>query len=83
MWHRVCAVPDVSRLDHPFLFTVILNLCRYSGGMIAPILGGSLLMIDHSFPVYASIAIFIVAGVCVLLLEEREGERGGARTLGH
>ncbi len=54
-----------------------------SGGMIAPILGGTLLMIDHSFPVYASIGIFIVAGVCVLLLNEDEGERGGARTFAH
>ncbi|OSC97208.1 MFS general substrate transporter [Trametes coccinea BRFM310] len=53
------------------------------GGMIAPILGGTLLTIDHSFPVYASIAIFILAGLCVILLEEREGERGGERVLAH
>ncbi|TFK93073.1 MFS general substrate transporter [Polyporus arcularius HHB13444] len=53
------------------------------GGMIAPILGGSLLMIDHSFPVYASIGIFVLAGICVLLLEEHEGERGGSRALAH
>lgn len=51
--------------------------------MIAPILGGSLLMVDHSFPVYASIGIFIVAGICVLLLKEDEGERGGARVIAH
>ena len=51
--------------------------------MIAPILGGSLLMIDHSVPVYTSIAVFIVAGVCVLLLEERQGERSGVRVLAH
>ena len=51
--------------------------------MIAPILGGSLLMIDHSFPVYASIGIFILAGLCVILLEEREGQRGGTRVLVH
>ena len=51
--------------------------------MIAPILGGSLLMVDHSFPVYASIGIFVLAGICVLLLEEHEGERGGSRILAH
>ncbi|KAI0754860.1 MFS general substrate transporter [Daedaleopsis nitida] len=54
------------------------------GGMIAPILGGFLLMIDRSFPVYASIVIFIIGGVCVLFLHEREAtERGGARVLAH
>ena len=39
-------------------------------------LGGALLVIDNSFPVYASIIIFLVAGFCVLLLKEKEGERG-------
>ncbi|CDO69845.1 hypothetical protein BN946_scf184884.g4 [Trametes cinnabarina] len=53
------------------------------GGMIAPILGGTLLTIDHSFPVYASIGIFVLAGFCVIFLEEREGERGGERVLAH
>ncbi|KAI0647946.1 MFS general substrate transporter [Trametes meyenii] len=53
------------------------------GGMIAPILGGTLLTIDHSFPVYASIAIFLVAGVCVIFLDEDEGNRGGERILAH
>ncbi|THH29107.1 hypothetical protein EUX98_g5071 [Antrodiella citrinella] len=47
------------------------------GGMIAPMLGGTLLMIDPSFPVYASITIFIVAAICVLLLDEDSGEGGG------
>jgi MFS family permease len=40
------------------------------GGMIAPILGGALLMIDPSFPVYASIAVFLFSGICVLLIKE-------------
>ncbi|KAL0961499.1 hypothetical protein HGRIS_006441 [Hohenbuehelia grisea] len=44
------------------------------GGMIAPMLGGILLMINRSIPVYTSVVIFAFAGVCVLLL--REGERG-------
>ncbi|GJE98431.1 MFS general substrate transporter [Phanerochaete sordida] len=45
------------------------------GGMIAPILGGMLLVIDNSFPVYASVVIFLIAGLSVLLLREKEGER--------
>ncbi|KAI0826913.1 MFS general substrate transporter [Trametes gibbosa] len=53
------------------------------GGMIAPILGGTLLTIDHSFPVYVSIGIFILAGICVVLLDEDEGERSGQRVLAH
>jgi len=42
------------------------------GGMIAPILGGQLLMIDVSFPVYTSVVTFVIAGICVLLLKEGE-----------
>ena len=38
--------------------------------MIAPIVGGALLMIDPSFPVYASIAVFVLSSICVLLIEE-------------
>lgn len=38
--------------------------------MIAPIAGGALLMIDSSFPVYASIVVFTLSGCCVLLLKE-------------
>ncbi|KAI0953359.1 hypothetical protein AcW1_007597 [Taiwanofungus camphoratus] len=53
------------------------------GGMIAPMLGGTLLTIDHSIPVYTSIVVFVVAGVCVLLLDEKEGERGGERVIVH
>ncbi|KAL1950548.1 hypothetical protein VTO73DRAFT_5672 [Trametes versicolor] len=53
------------------------------GGMIAPMLGGTLLTIDHSFPVYASIGIFILGGLCVIMLKEREGARGGQRILAH
>jgi len=38
--------------------------------MIAPILGGALLMVDPSFPVYASVAVFVLSGICVLSIEE-------------
>lgn len=49
--------------------------------MIAPLLGGTLLMLDSSFPVYASVVIFLIAGLCVLLL--RDGERGNSRGMMH
>jgi len=44
------------------------------GGMIAPILGGILLMMNQSIPVYTSVVIFAIAGFCVLLLKEEAGE---------
>lgn len=44
--------------------------------MIAPILGGQLLTIDISFPVYTSVVTFIIAGVCVLFLKEAEKQEG-------
>ncbi|KAJ8469013.1 hypothetical protein ONZ45_g17037 [Pleurotus djamor] len=40
------------------------------GGMIAPMLGGVLLMVDRSVPVYTSVVVFVLAGCCVLLLKE-------------
>jgi len=46
------------------------------GGMIAPILGGQLLTIDVSLPVYTSVVTFVIAGVCVLFLKEAEKEEG-------
>ena len=51
--------------------------------MIAPILGGSLLAIDRTVPVYTSIVIFVLSGICVLLIREREGQRGGAPSFAH
>ena len=47
--------------------------------MIAPMLGGILLMIDRSVPVYTSVVIFAFAGICVLLLKEDEGDGGKAK----
>ncbi|RDB14860.1 putative MFS-type transporter PB1E7.08c [Hypsizygus marmoreus] len=46
------------------------------GGMIAPMLGGVLLMMDRAFPVYTSVVIFAIAGLCVLMLREGEGDSG-------
>ncbi|KAF9543339.1 MFS general substrate transporter [Agrocybe pediades] len=58
------------------------------GGMIAPMLGGVLLMMDRSIPVYTSVVIFAIAGFCVLLLKEGEGDsargaRGKGKSLVH
>lgn len=38
--------------------------------MFAPLLGGTLLSIDRAFPVYASIVVFCLAGIAVVLLKE-------------
>ncbi|KAI0269991.1 major facilitator superfamily domain-containing protein [Gloeopeniophorella convolvens] len=56
------------------------------GGMIAPIVGGTLLMVDTSFPVYTSIVVFALSGVCVLMLSETagaSGPKGGRGALVH
>lgn len=48
--------------------------------MIAPMLGGALLVIDRSAPVYVSIITFALAGFCVLMLREGEGASGRGAT---
>ena len=59
-----CKSPVTVDLDYLISWFII------RGGMIAPIAGGALLMIDSSFPVYASIVVFTLSGFCVLLLKE-------------
>ena len=44
--------------------------------MIAPVLGGQLLAIDVSFPVYTSVVTYMIAGICVLFLKEEEKREG-------
>ena len=39
-----------------------------SGGMIGPMLGGTLIGINASFPVYASAVFFMAGAVCALAL---------------
>ncbi|ESK88018.1 membrane transporter [Moniliophthora roreri MCA 2997] len=46
------------------------------GGMIAPILGGTLLVVSRSVPVYASLTVFVLSGLCVLMLKVEESSRG-------
>ncbi|KAJ7701373.1 major facilitator superfamily domain-containing protein [Mycena rosella] len=49
------------------------------GGMIAPLLGGALLLVSRAAPVYTSMVAFVCAAGCVLLLSEDEGEGGRSR----
>ena len=73
----ICAVQDVSI---PLITHDFFTHTPYSGGMIAPVLGGMLFMIDLSFPVYTSIVVFGLSGACVLLLREDAGaSHGGGR----
>jgi hypothetical protein len=44
--------------------------------MIAPIVGGALLMVDPSFPVYGSIVMFVLSSICVLLIKEVDSGAG-------
>lgn len=43
--------------------------------MIAPILGGILLVMNRAVPVYTAVVVFAIAGFCVLLLKEDENSR--------
>ncbi|KAJ6597770.1 major facilitator superfamily domain-containing protein [Mycena vulgaris] len=57
---------------------ITLSLSRI-GGMIAPMLGGALLLFSRTAPVYTSMVAFVLAAGCVLLLSEDEGEGGRSR----
>lgn len=77
---RECESRRTLSLRRPVLLTLFL-LC--SGGMIAPILGGVLLMVDRSVPVYTSVVIFAFAGFCVLLLKEDPRDPTQERVIAH
>jgi len=53
-----------------------------SGGMIGPLLGGALLVIDPAYLVYCSIVVYIFATAFVLLLRET-GINRGERSIAH
>lgn len=46
--------------------------------MIAPMIGGMLLVVDRTIPVYTSVGVFVLAGICVLMLREDAGDGGRA-----
>ncbi|KAF9222968.1 MFS general substrate transporter [Gyrodon lividus] len=52
------------------------------GGMIAPLLGGVLLVMDRSFPVYTSVVVYLISAACVFLLHETAGQ-GAEATFMH
>lgn len=56
----------------------------HRGGMIAPLLGGALLFVDRSFPVYASVVVYLVTALCIVPLHETAGQgANGERALMH
>lgn len=62
----------VPRFMHAELYAYMI--CN-SGGMIAPILGGILLVMNRAVPVYTAVVVFAIAGFCVLLLKEDANSR--------
>lgn len=51
--------------------------------MIAPLLGGMLLFINRSFPVYASVVVYLITAACIVLLQETAGGVNGERAMMH
>lgn len=51
--------------------------------MIAPLLGGALLVVNRAFPVWTSVVIYVITGVFVLLLHETAGNRSAERSFMH
>ena len=76
MWVRISPFSNV-RMSFIALQLILTSFYQHSGGMIAPILGGALLMADRSLPVYTSIVVFLIAAVCTLCISEDEGHENG------
>ena len=76
VWDRFCVVKNVrsplTTLQTIDGFGLTPFLFAFRGEMIVPILGGQLLTIDVSLPVYTSVVTFVIAGICVLFLKEGE-----------
>ncbi len=51
--------------------------------MIAPVLGGALLVAGRALPLYVSTVVFVIAGFCTLLLRVEEGDRIEGSTMAH
>ena len=79
--YHACESSQNHTLSEPF------TRLDHRGGMIAPMLGGVLLMMDRTIPVYTSVVVFTVAGFFVLLVPERHEEKQqkqkGERTIVH
>ena len=73
-WDRIGAVLDVR--PHTFGLGTFLDGRESSllfGQHDSFPLGGTLLFIDRSFLVYASMAVYLVTVICVVLLRETSG----------
>lgn len=68
-----------------FLSIIIFKLTKFeSGGIMAPLVGGWLLVIDKAFPVYASVAILLASSFAVLCLKDQPvGSSDGAQQALH
>ncbi|KAJ8593082.1 MFS general substrate transporter [Rhizopogon salebrosus TDB-379] len=53
------------------------------GGMIAPLLGGALLVVNRAFPVWTSVVVYVITGAFVLLLHETAGNVSAERSFVH
>ena len=53
---------------HDLSHGLIADHKHYRSGMIGPLLGGFLLEIDVSFPVYTSAVTFLVGAACAIML---------------
>lgn len=51
--------------------------------MIAPLLGGALLVVNRAFPVWTSVVVYLITGFFVLLLHETAGNGSVERSLMH
>ena len=84
---RGTACGTASALSRMYVLDSIYSCVIYNGGfrggMIAPVLGGVLLMVARSLPVYFSIVIFTLAGVCTLMLRVEEKGRHVEGLLAH
>lgn len=67
MRKRLCSEQSVRALSISRRSRVLISSAN-SGGMIAPIVGGILLGINNSVPVYVSAVTFFLAAVCALAL---------------
>jgi len=51
--------------------------------MIAPMVGGALLVLNRAFPIWTSVVVYAITGVFVLLLHETVRSGSAGRSLVH
>jgi hypothetical protein len=88
MWNRFCTFSNVKSFYSHAHTRELTSLYNNRGGMIAPVLGGALLMASRSLPVYTSVVVFIIAVLCTLMLRIEEDkvsakDKDGGGALAH